>query len=208
MSRTVLPEVEGLEFTSLTVSPGKFFLSSSQTLFLLSNPAGEIISQITAHTTPIHTVQYSPELEIVTTAAVGDRFITVVSTEGGQLTRLGSLTCTHDVRAFRLQNETLLAITVIGTLEIFQSFHTNFEPGKKGGLTKPPNAEIHLTTSHVAKVEIQDVVARGTETMISWIEGAKTGFESINIHSMSGKVEVSVETRREQSQQQVFRLHT
>jgi len=203
----VSPEVDGLEFTSLVVSPGKFFLSSSQTLFLLSNPAGDIISQITAHTTPIHTVQYSPELEIVTTAAVGDRFITVVSTEGGQLTRLGSLTCTHDVRAFRLQNETLLAITVIGTLEIFQSFHTNFEPGKKGGLTKPPNAEIYLTTTHAAKVEIQDVVARGKEIMISWIEGAKTGFESINIHSMSGKVEINVETRREQSQQQVNPLH-
>ena len=188
----------------MTASPENLFLSSSQTLFLLSNPAGETVSQITAHTAPIHTVQYSPELEIVTTAAVGDRFITVVSTEGGQLTRLGSLTCTHDVQAFRLQNETLLAITVIGTLEIFQSFHTNFEPGKKGGHTKPPNAEIHLTTSHTAKVEIQDVVARGKETMISWIEGAKTGFESIDIYSISGKVEINVETRREQSQQQVF----
>jgi hypothetical protein len=199
----VSPEVEGLEFTSLAVSSGLFFLSSSQTLFLLSNPAGEIVSQLTAHTTPIHTVQYSPELDVVTTAAVGDRFITVISTDGNQLTRLGSLTCAHDVRAFRLQNDTLIAITVIGTLEIFHSFNTNFEPGKKGGMTKPPNAEIHLITPHSAKIETQDVVPRGKETMISWIEGAKTGFELIDIRSMSGKVNINIETRREQSQQQV-----
>ena len=149
-------------------------------------------------------MRYSPELDIVTTAAVGDRFITVISTEGNQLTRLGSLTCTHDVRAFRLQHDTLLALTVIGTLEVFHSYNTSFEPGKKGGMTKPPDAEIHLTTSHAAKIEVQDAVARRKETMISWVEGAKTGFESIDVHSMSGRVEFNVESRREQSQQHVL----
>jgi hypothetical protein len=196
------PAVEGLEFTALAVSPEAIFLSSLQTLYLLNHSSGEVVTQFTAHTTAIHTIQYSPELNIVTTAAVGDRFITVLSSEANTLTRLGSLTCTHDVRSFILQKDTLLAITVIGTLEVFHSFFT-FEVGKKGGLTKPPHAEIHLTTSHRATVEIQDAVPQGKETMISWIEGMKTGFETLNISSLSGKVDLSLETRQGLTQQQV-----
>ena len=135
---------------------------------------------------------------------MGDRFINVLSINDNKLTRLGSLTCSHDVRSFTIQKDTLLAITVIGTLEVFNSFNTTFEPAKKGGLTKPSNAEIHLITSHTAKIEIQNAIPRGKETSISWIEGAKTGFESIDIHSLSGSVEINIETRREQPQQQVF----
>jgi hypothetical protein len=206
-SRTMSPAVEGLEFTALAISQEAIFLSSLQTLYLLNHSSGEIVTQVTAHTTPIHTIQYSPELNIVTTAAVGDRFITVFSSEGNTLTRLGSLTCTHDVRSFILQKDTLLAITIIGTLEIFTSFYT-FEAGKKGGLTKPPHAEIHLTTAHRATVEIQDAVPHGKETMISWIEGIKTGFEILDTSSMSGKVDFSLETRQGLTQQQVSFIHS
>ena len=41
MFRTVSPEVDGLNFTALAVAKEVFFLASSQTLFLLSNPSGE-----------------------------------------------------------------------------------------------------------------------------------------------------------------------
>lgn len=104
-----------------------------------------------------------------------------------------------------MQEDSLLAITILGTLETFRSFNVGFEPNKKGGLTKPPNAEIQLITPHSAKIEIQDAISRGQETMISWVEGAKTGFELINIEKMENKVELNIQTRREDtSQQQVF----
>lgn len=187
------------------MSSESFFLASSQTLFRLSNPSGKVITQVTAHTTPIHTIHYSPELNVVATAAIGDRFITIFSTEDNTLTRLGSLTCTHDVRAFIVQEDSLLAITILGTLEIFRSFNVGFEPNKKGGQVKLPNAEIQLITPYSAKIEIQDAIYRGQETMISWVEGAKTGFELINIEKMENKVELNIQTRREDtSQQQVF----
>jgi hypothetical protein len=197
------PEVEGLDFTALAVSVDKFFLSSSQTLFLLGNPSGEVLAQTTAQTTPIHTVIHSPEKNIVATAAIGERFINVFTNESNSLNRIGSLTCTHDIRTFLIQNDTLLAITVIGTLEIFHTFNMDFEPTKKGGMTKPPSAEIHLKTSHASKIEIQNAVPRGKETIISWIEGAKTGFEVINIQSMTGQVEINIESRRDQQPTQV-----
>jgi hypothetical protein len=117
------------------------------------------------------------------------------------LTRLGSLTCTHDVRSFIIQNDTLLAITTLGTLEIFRQFNIAFDSSKKGGLTRPPTAEIQLTTHHNAKIEVQDVVTRGQETMISWVEGAKTGFEYIDALKMEGKVDHTTQTRREDTAQ-------
>jgi len=162
-----------------------------------------MVSQITAHTTPIHTIRISPDNSTIATAAIGDRFINVLSLSKGRLARLGSLTCGHDVRSFTLQAESLLAITVIGTLEVFHEYNINFEPGKKAGLTKPPTTEIQLTTPHASNIEIQDVIARGKETLICWVEGAKTGFEVINIHDKLGKVEMTVQTRKEQGPQQV-----
>jgi hypothetical protein len=200
--RTVSPDVEGLEFTSLAVSPGIFLLSSLQALYLLSNPSGDVVWRHTPHITSIHSIQYSSELKTFATAAVGDRFIAVFSIDGSSVTSLGSLACTYDVRSFVIQNDTVLALTINGTLDIFHSFNT-FDPNKKGGRTKAPSAEIHLKTSHSSKIEIQDAVPRGKQTMFSWIEGAKTGFELVDIHSMSGTIEITIETRREQPQQQV-----
>ena len=162
-----------------------------------------MISQITAHTTPIHTIHISPDKSTIATAATGDRFINVLALSNGQLARLGSLTCTHDVRTFTLQAKSLLAITVIGTLEVFHDYNVNFEPGKKAGLTKPPTTEIQLTTPYAKNIEIQDVIARGKETLICWVEGAKTGFEVINIYDKSGKVEITVQTRKELGPQHV-----
>ena len=162
-----------------------------------------MISEITAHTTPIHTIRISPDNSTIATAAIGDRFINVLSLSKGQLARLGSLTCSHDVRSFTLQAESLLAITVIGTLEVFHEYNMNFEPGKKAGLTKPPATEIQLRTPRASNIEIQDVIARGKETLICWVEGAKTGFEVINIYDKLGKVEISIQTRKEQGPQQV-----
>lgn len=192
-----------MPFTALAVSSTAFFAASSQTLFQISNPSGKVLSQVTPHTTPIHTIEYSSELDVVSTAAVDDRFIAIFSRKGDSLTRLGSLTCTHDVRAFKIHKDTLFAITVIGTLEVFQLFNTSFDSTKKGGLTKPPTAEIHLTTSHVANIEVQDVIPADKDVMISWIEGAKTGFETIEVVSLTGKVKINIQTRKEQSQQQV-----
>lgn len=100
-----------------------------------------------------------------------------------------------------IQNDTLLAITILGTLEVFREFNSVFDSSKKGGLTRPPNAEVQLTTPHNAKIEIQDVVPRGQETMISWVEGAKTGFEDIDVMKMEGKVELNIQTRRDESAQ-------
>ena len=202
MNRTVSPDLEA-EFTSLALSQEIILLSSVQTLYLVSNPSGKILSSITPHTAPIHIVRSSPESAIVATSAVGDRFIAVLSSEGNMLAQLGSLVCAHDVRTFIIHDDILLAITAIGNLEVFQSFSTSFDRSKKGGLTKSSDIEIHLTTSHSAKLEIQDAVFRGKETVISWIESAKTGFKNIDIHSMSGKVELNVETRKEHSRQHV-----
>jgi hypothetical protein len=178
-------------------------LASSQTLVQLSRPGGDIISQVTAHTSPIHTILVSPDHSTITTAAVGDRFINVLSLSKTGLARLGSLTCSHDVRTFTLHQQTLLAITVIGTLEVFHEYGVNFEPGKKGGMTKPASAEIRLTTAHRAKIEVQDVVVRGKETLIAWVEGAKIGFEGIDIAGQEGKIEIEVQTRKEQGPKQV-----
>ena len=193
------PEVDGLEFTALAVSADKFFLASSQTLFLLSYPSGEVLSHTTAQTTSIHTVIYLPEKNIIATAAVGERFINVFSIESGQLNRIGSLTCTLDVRAILILEDVLLAITINGTLEIFRDFSIGFEPTKKGGMTKPPNAKICLTTSHHSKIEIQDAVPNGKDIIISWTEGAKTGFQVLNIQNMMSDTEITIESRTEQS---------
>jgi hypothetical protein len=206
MNRTVSPDIE-TELTSLALSAEILFLSSLQTLYLVSNPSGNILASITPNTAPIHIVRSSPESAIVATAAAGDRFIAVMSSEGNKLTQLGSLICTHDVRTFVIQADILLAITVVGTLEVFQSLSTSFDRNKKGGMTRSPDVEVHLTISHSssAKLQIQDAVFREKETVISWIEGAgaKSGFHSIDIYSMSGKVEINVETREEHSPQQV-----
>ena len=204
--RILTPDTDTSEYTALIVSKDFLAVASLQTLFLLAHQSGDILSQVTAHTTPIRTIRFSPRLDVLATAAVGDRFIAVFSTEDNKLERIGSLTCTHDVQNFIIQDEILLAITVLGTLEVFHSFHANFEPGKKGGLTKAPSAEISLTTSHNAPIEIVDVVPRGNETMISWLEGVKIGFERIDIQSISGKVELDIQTRQEQTQQQVLFL--
>jgi hypothetical protein len=201
--RSLTPEVDGSDLTSLLVSPNSFFLSSLQTLFLLSNPNGKTLAQATAHTTPIHSIRHSPELNTVTTAAVGDRFITVFSTDGTSITRLGSLTCTHDVRSFTTQSDTLFAITVIGTLEVFRAFHAGFEAGRKGGLTKTPHAEVRLKTNHSSKVEVQDIAPRGSYSVISWIEGSKVGFELVDLTSITSVTEINVTTRREQGEPQV-----
>ena len=205
MNRTVSPDVE-TELTSLALSQEIIFLSSLQTLYLVSNPWGNILASITPHTAPIHIVRSSQESSIVATAALGDRFIAVISSEGNKLSLLGSLICTHDVRTFVIQDDTLIAITVVGTLEVFQSFSTSFDRNKKGGMTRSPDVDIHLTMSHSssAKLQIQDAVFREKETVLSWIEGAKSGFHSIDIYSMSGKVEINVETRKQQSPQQVY----
>jgi hypothetical protein len=197
--RTVTPKVDGLDFTALAVSADKFFLSSSQTLFLLSNPSGEVLGHTTAQTTEIHTVIHLPDKNIITTAAVGERFINVFTNDSQTLNRIGSLTCTFDVRSFLIQEDSLLAITINGTLEIFRDFSMGFEPTKKGGMTKPPNAKIHLTTSHNSKIEIQDAVSHGKDTLISWTEGAKTGFEVVNLQNMIGETEITIESRPEQS---------
>jgi hypothetical protein len=202
-TRTVSPDLEGTEFSSLALSKDHFFCSAAETLYQLSKPDGKIITQVVPHMMPIHTVQYSTDADVVVTAAVGDRFINIFSYKGDSLNRLGSLTCTHDVRTFTVVKSTLLAITTMGTLEVFHSFYSDFEPGKKGGLTKPPSASVHLTTSHHAEIQIQDVTPRGKKVIISWVEGAKLGFESIDINNTSGKVEINVETRQEPSQEQV-----
>ena len=204
MNRTVSPDIE-TELTSLALSQEIIFLSSLQTLYLVSNLSGNILASSTPHTAPIHIVRASQESAIVATAALGDRFIAVISSEGNKLTQLGSLICTHDVRTFVIQADILIAITVVGTLEVFQSFSTRFDRKKKGGMTRSPDVDIHLTISHSssAKVQIQDAVFREKETIISWIEGAKSGFHSIDIYSMSGKVEINIETRKQQSPQQV-----
>ena len=204
MNRTVSPDIE-TELTSLAWSQEAIFLSSLQILYLVSNPSGKILSTITPHTTPIHTVRSSTESAIVVTAAVGDRFIAVLSSEGNKYTQLGSLICTHDVRTFVIQADILLAITVAGTLEVFHSFSESFDQSKKGGMRRSPDVEVHLTISHSssAKLQIQDAVFRGKETVISWIEGAKSGFHTIDIYSMSGKVGINIETRKEPSRQQV-----
>ena len=197
--RTVTPKVDGLNFTALTVSADNFFLSSSQTLFLLSNPSGEVLGHTTAQTTEIHTVIHLPEKNIIATAAVGERFIDVFTNESHTFNRIGSLTCTLDVRTFLIQEDTLLAITTNGTLEIFRDFSVGFEPTKKGGMTKPSNAKVQLTTSHNSKIEIQDAVSHGQDTLISWIDGAKTGFEVVNLQNMIGETEITIQSRREQS---------
>lgn len=210
MSRTVSPDLEGTEFSSLALSKDHFFCSAAETLYQLSKPDGKVVSQVVPHMMPIHTVQYSADADIVVTAAIGDRFINIFSYKGTSLNRLGSLTCTHDVRSFTIVKSTLLAITTMGTLEVFNSFYSDFEPGKKGGLTKPPSASVHLTTSHNADVQIQDVTPRGKKVVISWVEGAKLGFETIDINNISGKTEINVETRQGQSQEEVslhFFLH-
>ena len=203
IKRSVQPRVEGLDFTALAVSADKFFLSSSQTLFLLSNPSGDVFAHTTAQTTPIHTIIHSPEKDIVITAALGERFINIFTNTSDTLNRIGSLTCTDDVRTFLIQDDTLVAITVVGTLEIFHTFNMDFEPSKKGGMTKPPTAEIHLTTSTGSKVQIQNATPRGKETIISWIEGTKTGFECLNLSNMTGQIEIPIESRQEPSTTQV-----
>lgn len=204
--RTVSPELEGAEFSSLTVSKDYLFCSAAETLYQLSKSDGKILTQVVPHMMPIHSVQYLPESDLVVTAAIGDRFINIFSSNGTSLNRLGSLTCTHDVRTFAIQKSTLLVVTTIGTLEVFPSFHSNFEPGKKGGMTKPPDVSINLITSQHADVRIQNVTARGKKVIISWVEGAKLGFESIDINSMTGKVEINVATRQEQTEEQVLFL--
>lgn len=201
--RTVSPDLEGMEFSSLALSKDHFFCSAAETLYQLSKPDGKVVTQVVPHMMPIHTVQYSTDADIVVTAAVGDRFINIFSYKGRSLNRLGSLTCTHDVRSFVILKSTLLAITTIGTLEVFHSFYSDFDISKKGGLTKPPSATIQLTTSHKGDIQIQDVTPRGKIVVISWVEGAKLGFESIDINNISGKVEISVETRQERPQEQV-----
>ena len=202
MARTVSPDIEA-EFTSLALSQEIILLSSLQSLYLLSKPSGEILSTITPHTTSIHLVRSLRESMILATSAVGDRFIAVISIEENSFHQMGSLVCTHDVRTFIIHDDTLMAITDVGGLEIFRSFSANFNRSKKRGLTKAPDVEIHLTTSHLAKLEVQNVTVRGSETIISWIEGAKTGFKTIDISSMSGKVELNIETRKEHAQQMV-----
>lgn len=197
------PDLEGAEFSSLTVSKDYFFCSAAETLYQLSKSDGKILTQVVPHMMPIHSVQYLPELDLVVTAATGDRFINIFSTNGTSLNRLGSLTCTHDVRTFAIQQSTLLAVTTIGTLEVFHSFHSNFEPGKKGGMTKPPDASIHLAIPQHADVRIQNATTTGKNVIISWVEGAKLGFESIDISNMTGKVEINVETRQQQAKEQV-----
>jgi U3 small nucleolar RNA-associated protein 5 len=187
----------------LALSPN-LLLASSQTVFQLSRPEGNVVSQVTAHTTPIHTILVSPDHSRIATAAVGDRFINVLSLSKTGLARLGSLTCSHDVRTIALHQQTLLAITVIGTIEVFHDYGANFEPGKKGSMTKPASVEIRLTTPHRAKIEVQDVVVRGKETLVAWIEGAKTGFEEIDFAGQQGKIEIKVQTRKEQDQKQVL----
>jgi hypothetical protein len=205
--RTITPEVEGLDFTALAVAAEKFFLSSSQTLYLLSNPSAEILAHTTAQTTPIHTIIYSPEKNVLSTAAVGERFINVFTNESDSLNRIGSLTCAHDVRTFLVQDDTLLAITVVGTLEVFQLFDIGFDSTRKGGMTKPPNAVLRLTASHGSKIEIQDAVPRGQDTLVSWVEGGKTGFESLNLHTITGETEITIESRRDQQTTQVSSLY-
>jgi len=200
----VSPELEGTEFSSLALSNDHFFCSAAETLYQLSKSDGKTVNQVVPHMMPIHTVQYSSGADIVATAAVGDRFINIFSYKGRSLNRLGSLTCTHDVRTFIILKSTLLAITTMGTLEVFNSFYSDFDTSKKGGLTKRPSATVQLTTSHHADIQIQDVTPRGKKVVISWVEGAKLGFESIDITNIAGKVEINVETRQEQSQEQVL----
>jgi len=200
----VSPESEG-EVSTLAVSLETLFVASMQALHLLSNPSGKVLASITPHSTSIHTVRYLPISEIVATAAVGDRFIAVISSGGNKLTHWGSLICTYDVRAFTIKENDLFAITALGTLEVFQSFSTGFDRQKKGGMTRNPDIEIHLKTSHAAKIEIQNAVFRekAEEITVSWMEGAKTGFKDIDISSMSGKVKINVETRKDLTQPQV-----
>jgi hypothetical protein len=103
---------------------------------------GEVLVRTTAQTTDIHRVINLSEKNIIATAAVGERYINVFIIESRKLNRIGSLTCTLDVRAILIQDDdTLLAITVNGTLEILRDFSIGFEPTKKGGITKPPNAK-------------------------------------------------------------------
>lgn len=204
--RTVSPDLEGAEFSSLTVSKDYLFCSAAETLYQLSKSDGKIVTQVVPHMMPIHSVQYLPEPNVVVTAALGDRFINIFLTNGTSLNRLGSLTCTHDVRTFTILKSTLLAVTTIGTLEVFHSFHSNFESGKKGGMTKPPDATIHLATSHHADVRIQNATTRGKKVIVSWVEGAKLGFEAIDISNMTGKVELNVETRQELTKDQVLSI--
>jgi WD40 repeat protein len=197
--------VRGLEFTALNVHADTIFLSSSETLFVLSAPSGTVITQDTAHTTPIRSIHYSPEQQILSTTATGDRFIPIYSYTNQTLARLGSLTCTHDVRNLILHNDTLLAITIDGTLEIFNSYYTGFEPGKKGGMTKPPSAEIQLRGKD-RKLEVLDVSPRGREVLVSWVEAGKMGFEVLNLEKVVGKVHLNIETKQaEPSELQVPR---
>ena len=203
-----MPVSEALEFSSICLGQDIIFLSSLQTLYMLSNPSGEVLSQVVPHTSPIHTIRYSPELNTVATAAVGDRFISISSVISSKSpSRLGSLTCPHDVRTFTTDDDTLFAITSIGTLEIFYAFNTRFEPGKKGGLIRIPDAEVELSTTPPSKIEIQDITLRENQITLSWIQGAKTGFELIDRKGLTGKVTHNIELRRETTQQEVTILY-
>jgi hypothetical protein len=170
-----------------------FLLSSSNSLYLCSNPSGRLISEISDYNGQIHLIRYSPESKVVATAALGDRFITVILMHEKLLSRIGSLMCSSDVRTFAIFGDTILAVTNVGALEVFRTFSSDFEPEKKGGLNKRSNIEISFRSPKSSKVEIQDVVQRDNETLIMWRHEDKLGFKSINLDSMAGTVEIDVD---------------
>jgi WD40 repeat protein len=177
----------------LAVASKSIIVSSAENLYVLSKSKGHLIAEIATDNSHIQSIRFSPELKIVATAGVNDRFINVFSMNEKVISRLGSLMCSHDVSTFSIHNDALLAVTDVGTLEVFWEFNSNFEPEKKGGLTKSPSIEISLRSSNPSNVQIQDVIQKDDETIIMWSEGGNTSFKSIELGSKSGAVIIDVD---------------
>ena len=186
---------------SVAYSP-PFALCGSHKVYAVSydNPGPREALEFAATTTPIRTILASDDNKLFLSAAEADRFINIFSFEEKNLK--GSLVTESDVLIITIhENRILVAVTVDGTVELFQNPFTPVPSLKKrGSTTRGADAVVRVTRATTSlAVTVANACIQGDEIVLACLEGGVSlSFERIRWSSaetgalvLAGHIDIS-----------------
>lgn len=194
--RTIQTESSN-SMTSILASSTKL-LTASHTIYQYALPEGEQEQTFTNHTSPVHSLAFGTDSQFVS-AAQDDRYMNIFSID--QASQARSLIAEADVRRITCHEDLVCAVTVEGTVELFQAPFagpSTTTSKKRKSMVMNAASKIRVKRPNDETVDIQDVSLRTDNTLIlMWNEGARLVFESVVVFGESGELTDTLELTRE-----------
>ncbi|ODQ50659.1 NUC189-domain-containing protein [Saitoella complicata NRRL Y-17804] len=183
---TITPDASSTALNTVAPAAAGSILAASHNIHLIADNA--TAHTFSAHTTPVHTLIWSANSTHFVSAAETDRFVNLFAPTSDTPTQTkASMVAEADVRKVAVSGEDVLAaLTTDGVVELFAAPFTPAAPAagkrrKSAGLTRNSNVKIRVVRPDDAKtaVDIVDIVFKGEEIVVSWVEGTRVVFESV-----------------------------